>query len=63
MTGFNVIEEKIIIDAFMNIVTKGEFPEFGSPEVRCNKCMFNKIICPSSNKPDVVGCFHGWKKQ
>ena len=63
MTGFNVIEEKIINDAFMNIVTKGEFPEFGSPEVRCNKCMFNKIICPSSNKPDVVGCFHGWKKQ
>ena len=59
----NVIEEKIIDDIFMKIITNGEFPKFGSPEVRCDKCMFNKIICPSSNKPNVVGCFHGWKKE
>lgn len=59
----NVIEKKIINDIFRKIITNGEFPNFGSPEVRCDKCMFNKIVCPSSNKPNVVGCFHGWKKE
>ena len=59
----NVIEEKIIADTFMNIIKNGKFPEFGSPDCRCDKCMFNKIICPSSNKPDVAGCFHGWKME
>lgn len=59
----NVIEEKIINDTFRKIITNGEFPNFGSPEVRCDKCMFNKIVCLSFNKPNVVGCFHGWKKE
>ena len=57
----NIIEEKIIVDAFMDIVIKGEYPKFGSPEVHCNKCMFYGIACnPSDN---IVGCFHGWKKK
>ena len=59
----NVIEEKIIVDTFMNIIKNGKFPKFGSLECKCNKCMFNKIICPSSEKSDVVGCFHGWKME
>ena len=58
----NVIEEKIINDAFMKVITKGEYPEFGSPEVRCNKCMFYKVACKPSGK-NVVGCFHGWKRE
>ena len=58
----NVIEKKIINDIFMNIITKGEFPDFGSPEVKCNKCMFYEVACKPSGK-DVVGCFHGWKKE
>ena len=58
----NVIEKKIVNDIFIDIVTKGKYPEFGSPECKCDKCMFNKVVCPSSNKPDVVGCFHGWKR-
>jgi hypothetical protein len=51
----NVIEEKIIVNTFMDIIKNGKFPEFGSSECKCNKYMFNKIICPSSNKPDVTG--------
>ena len=56
----NIIEEKIIKEIYTNIMTKGEYPEFGSPEVYCNKCMFHNIACFPSK--DAVGCFHGWKK-
>lgn len=54
--------ETILIKAiFKNITLKGKFPKFGSPETRCDKCMFNKIACfPASN---CVGCFHGWKRE
>ena len=41
-------------------MTKGEYPNFGSPECRCSKCMFHKVACNPSGK-NVVGCFHGWK--
>ena len=58
----NVIEEKIINDVFMKVITKGEYPEFGSPECRCNKCMFYGIACNPSDK-NVVGCFHGWTRE
>lgn len=58
----NIIEEAIINELFIDIVTKGNYPEFGSPECRCKKCMFYKVACtPPSAK--VVGCFHGWKKE
>ena len=58
----NIIEETIINNLFKNIVTKGQYPEFGSPECKCNKCMFYKVACPSSHKQNVAGCFHGWKR-
>ena len=58
----NSTAEIAIIKAFYErIMNKGEFPKFGSPETRCDKCMFFKIACfPSSN---CVGCFHGWKRE
>jgi len=58
----SIIEEKIIKDAYMNILTNGEYPQFGSPEVRCDKCMFYKVVCYPSNET-VVGCFHGWRRE
>lgn len=58
----NIIEEKIVNDIFMNVIAKGEYPAFGSPECKCNKCMFYKIACKPSDK-NVVGCFHGWKRE
>lgn len=60
MIGF--IEEAIIRNAFMNMITKGEYPDFGSPECRCNKCMFYKVMCNPKDE-NVVGCFHGWKRE
>ena len=54
-------EKKIIETIFENIMLKGEFPKFGSPETKCSKCMFCKVVCyPSSS---CVGCFHGWKRE
>lgn len=58
----NIIEDAIIVNAFNNIITKGKYPEFGSPEVHCDKCMFHKVTCFPTNK-NAVGCFHGWKKE
>lgn len=56
-----VVEETIIKAFYERIMTKGEFPKFGSPETRCDKCMFHNVACfPSS---DCVGCFHGWKRE
>lgn len=57
----NIIEAKIINDIYTKVITKGEYPDFGSPEVLCSKCMFHNIACfPSGN---TAGCFHGWKKE
>lgn len=57
----NVIEEKLIKNAFMNVITKGEYPNFGSPECKCDKCMFYKVACNPKDE-NIVGCFHGWKR-
>lgn len=54
-------ETKIIKTIYKNIMNKGEFPKFGSPEIKCNKCMFYGTACLPS--PDCVGCFHGWKRE
>ena len=54
--------EKIMIKKILeDIITKGEYPKFGSPETRCNKCMFYNIAC--NPLPKYVGCFHGWKRE
>lgn len=54
-------DKKIIETIFEDIITKGEFPKFGSPTMKCNECMFYGIACyPSS---DCVGCFGGWKRE
>ena len=57
----NVIEEKIVNHLYENVITKGEYPNFGSPEVHCNKCMFYEVACKPSD--ECVGCFHGWKRE
>ena len=51
----------IILEAFCGIVDRCEFPKFGSPEMKCNKCMFNKVTCHPDL--DCVGCFLGWKME
>lgn len=39
----------------------GNFPKFGSPETKCEKCMFSGIACfPGIG---VAGCLGGWKKE
>ena len=58
----NVIEKKIINDIFTKVITKGEYPEFGSPECYCDKCMFYEVACVPLGK-NAVGCFHGWKRE
>lgn len=58
----NTLEEKIIKEVYANIMTKGEYPKFGSPEVYCDKCMFHNVTCTPINKY-AVGCFHGWKME
>lgn len=40
---------------------KGVFPKFGSPETRCDKCMFAGIACETST--EYVGCLGGWKRE
>ena len=52
---------KMIEIIFNNIMLKDEFPKFGSPETRCDKCMFYNVVCWPA--PRYVGCFHGWKKE
>lgn len=52
----NKIDEKIIKSIFENI-QKGVYPKFGSPETRCNKCMFYGVVCMP--KPEYVGCYGG----
>ena len=57
----NKIEEKIIRNIFENIIQNGVYPTFGSPETRCNKCMFFGITCMPS--PEYIGCYGGWKRE
>lgn len=56
----NSIEEKIIRGIFDDMMM-GNFPKFGSPETRCDKCMFYKVVCLPS--PEHVGCYCGWKRE
>ena len=54
-------EKEIIKVLYEKIMNEGKFPKFGSPEIKCDKCMFYKIACfPSS---EFVGCYHGWKQE
>jgi hypothetical protein len=39
----------------------GNFPKFGSPEIKCDKCMFYKIVCQPI--PEHIGCYCGWKRE
>lgn len=55
------IDKKMINIIYENIVKKGEFPKMGSPETRCEKCMFYGIACIPL--PEYVGCYHGWKRE
>ena len=57
----NNIDKMMIIKIYDNIVNKCEFPKFGSPETRCDKCMFHGIACLPLQ--GYVGCFHGWKRE
>lgn len=56
----NKVDERIVRNIF-NDMQKGIWPKFGSPETRCDKCMFFGIICLPS--PEYVGCYCGWKKE
>ena len=55
------IDNKIIKLIHKNIIENGEFPKFGSPETKCNKCMFYNTAC--FPRPEYVGCYSGWKKE
>ena len=57
----NNIDKEMIKIIFENIMTKGEYPKFGSPETRCDKCMFYKITCRPL--PEYIGCLLGWKRE
>lgn len=51
--------EKVLIKVIFAELKKGNIPNFGSPETKCNKCMFFETACFPT--PDVVGCLGGWK--
>lgn len=54
-------DKKMIKLLFDNAMLKGEYPNFGFPETRCDKCMFAGIACETS--PEYVGCLGGWKRE
>ena len=56
----NKVDEIILRNIFEDI-QKGIYPKFGSPEIKCNKCMFYKVTCSPS--PEYVGCYGGWKRE
>lgn len=55
-----MIVTKAIYD---DIIDKGEFPKFGSPETNCSKCIFYRVTCIPSReyREGIVRCNHGWK--
>ena len=53
--------DKTMIKLIFEDMKNGKFPEFGSPECRCDKCMFAGITCETSS--EYVGCFGGWKRE
>lgn len=54
------LEKKIIKDIFEKM-KDGFTPRFGSPETRCDKCMFLEVICLPSE--EYTGCYGGWKME
>jgi hypothetical protein len=54
------LEKKIIINIFEDMLC-GVFPKFGSPETKCDKCMFYKVVCLPA--PEHIGCYCGWKRE
>lgn len=57
----NYIDKKMTIQIYEDILRGRGFPKFGSPETKCNRCMFYEVACfPSS---EYVGCFSGWKRE
>lgn len=57
----NDIDKKMIKIIYENIMEKCEFPKFGSPETKCDKCMFYGVACQPL--PKYIGCYHGWKRE
>lgn len=53
-------ENKIMLKAIFEDMKKGNFPNFGSPETKCNKCIFYGIVCDPG--AEYVGCLGGWKR-
>lgn len=53
--------DRIIIRAIYEQLRKGDKPNFGSPETKCNKCMFNEVICIPDEA--ITGCMGGWKRE
>lgn len=55
----NKVDKIIIKNIHEDIIKKGIWPNFGSPETKCNKCMFFGVTCgPVAGR---VGCLGGWK--
>ena len=54
-------ENKTILKAVFENMKQGIFPNFGSPEIKCNKCMFYGVVCVPN--PEYVGCLGGWKRE
>ena len=55
-----MVENKTILKVIFEDMKRGSFPKFGSPETRCNKCMFYGLVCIPP--PEYVGCLGGWKR-
>lgn len=55
------IDGIIIKNIHEDIIKRGVYPKFGSPEIKCAKCMFYKVTCSPS--PEYVGCYGGWKRE
>ena len=53
--------DEVMIKTLFNNIKKGDSPKFGSPETKCDKCMFLGIACFPS--PEYIGCLGGWKRE
>lgn len=53
------IKKEIIKMLYKDIIEKSIYPRVGSPECKCDKCMFFEIACNPSSL--TAGCFYGWK--
>ena len=53
--------DRVIIRAIWEQMRKGIKPPFGSPETKCNKCMFSGVVCIPDDR--IPGCLGGWKRE